>query len=241
MLVTGDYRAADRPALVARIEESMNGGFLWLNLDAVRAAVEAMPTVARAVVRRRWPASIEVQLRGHAIAAYWAGSGESEAEGGESGLLNQSGEQVPPQLIEGAAGMQELPRLAGPHGTEAAVLAWHRMIQNAARPLGLQARGLSMNGRGSLRARLRSGQGGPSERNEWELALGRGGIPAKLRRFQALYREQLAARAGELRRVDLRYRHGAAVAWRGDRASSHAGAPSGNPNQPPLFRAAGGI
>ena len=67
--------------------------------------------------------------------------------------------------------------------------------------VGLDLSGLTMDARGGLVASLDSGA---------EVVLGRGDIEAKLRRFHRVF----AARQGRLlKRMDLRYSQGAAVAW----------------------------
>ena len=64
-----------------------------------------------------------------------------------------------------------------------------------------------MGERGSLVARLSGGE---------VLVFGRGDIAAKVQRFRRLFSSELQGQAGQLARVDLRYSHGAAVAWASD-------------------------
>ena len=69
--ITGDLAHVSRDALTERISGSLSGGFLWLDLAAIREPLEALPWVHRVVVRRQWPDSIEVRVIEQRAIAHW--------------------------------------------------------------------------------------------------------------------------------------------------------------------------
>jgi cell division protein FtsQ len=88
----------------AAMRGALTGGFLSVNLDQVQHALDALPWVDRARVRRIWPAGLHVTISEQVAAARW----------GESGLLNTRGELFVTDVRQMPA---ELPVLAGPMGT----------------------------------------------------------------------------------------------------------------------------
>ena len=100
--------------------------------------------------------------------------------------------------------VEDLPQLAGPKGSQGQVMQYYMLIQEQLQGVGLQLVAISMDRRGGLVARLDGGA---------RLIFGRGDIDGKLRRFRRVYESRLASRRQELASVDLRYSHGAAVAW----------------------------
>jgi cell division protein FtsQ len=192
VVVTGDLEYVSRDELMSVISESLSGGFLWLDLQAVRTPLEALPWVHRAVVRRQWPDSIEVRVIEQRAIAAW----------GEGAFLNHAGDVFTPA---GAIDGGSLPELAGPAGSQGELMLRYKQVQERLQPLGLTVVALEMNPRGGLLATLAGGG---------ELVFGRDDLERKLDRLELIYREQLSPRRGELARVDLRYNHGAAVAWK---------------------------
>ena len=71
-------------------------------------------------------------------------------------------------------------------------------------PLGIEIEQLATDERGQIEAVLGGGA---------RLLLGSDDFLARMRRFVGLYRRELASRARDVERVDLRYATGAAVAF----------------------------
>jgi cell division protein FtsQ len=191
VMISGDLREVSRERLTESVNRSLQGGFLSVNIQQIRASVESLPWVYRANIKRRWPNRLEIQVVEQLPIARW----------GDDGYLNHAGELFAPgQMIVDA----ELPRLAGPSGSEAELMRHYKQIQDDLQPLDLQVEQLSMDSRGSLRAQLTGGS---------ELVFGHGDISGKLQRFARVFQAQLAPRVAQLRSIDLRYSHGVAVAW----------------------------
>ncbi len=188
--ITGELGHVSRQELTARISGSLSGGFLWLDLDAIREPLESLPWVHRVVVRRQWPDSIEVRVIEQRAIAHW----------GDGAYLNHAGEVFSPARAEAIAG---LPRLSGPAGSQATVMQQYKRVQERLSPLGMRVAVLTMDSRGGLRAELEGGG---------VLLLGREALDERLDRLAAIHRAQPGSR--EFARVDLRYSHGAAIAWR---------------------------
>ncbi|MEP5764440.1 MAG: cell division protein FtsQ/DivIB [Halieaceae bacterium] len=191
VLVRGELHQVSREALMDVVSDSIQGGFLWTDLHTIRTPLEQLPWVHRVVVKRQWPDSLVVQVVEQRAIAHW----------GDAAYLNHAGEVfAPPEysLLDG------LPLLAGPIGSEGKVMLQYKLIQERLQPQGLQVRQLEMDQRGGLTAQLLRGG---------RLVFGQGELEAKLDRFLAVYRSRLALRRQAVQSVDLRYSHGAAVAW----------------------------
>jgi cell division protein FtsA len=136
----------------------------------VRAAFEAVPWVRRAVVRREFPNRLRVVLQEHQAVAYWGGDGELR-------LINSYGEVFEANV--GEVEQDTLPRLSGPEGHGAEVLAMYRTLVPLFTPLALSIDQLELSVGGSWRVILETGA---------EIELGRGGaadITARVQRFLA--------------------------------------------------------
>src|SRR5690349_15126252 len=89
---------------LARVSRAASGDLLKVDLQRVRAEAKRLPWVREALVRRAFPARVEITLEEHQPVAAW------EQDGGRA-LLNTYAE------VFRAAYAQPLPLLAGPPGT----------------------------------------------------------------------------------------------------------------------------
>jgi cell division protein FtsQ len=191
VMVTGELRHVSREHLISRVNDSLQGGFLWVDLQAIRQSLEQLPWVYRVVVKRRWPNSLEIQVFEQLPIARW----------GDDAYLNHTGKMFRPAQL---SSQQELPWLAGPAGSEPQLMQYYKLVQDRLQTAGLRVNALAMDARGGLRAQLDGGG---------ELVFGRGEVAEKLQRFLHIYQSRLARLEGRIRKVDLRYSHGAAVVW----------------------------
>lgn len=190
--VTGTLHRTQTEAVQEMVQPALVGGFLGADLDQVRTQLQALPWIYRVSVRRRWPNALEINVQEQLPIARW----------GEGGYLNHEGEVF---HSAGVQGEQALPRLAGPPGSTRQLIVSYQQLGELLQPLGLDLRELSLDERGHLRAVLAGGM---------ELVLGNTEFGERLERFATVYRSELAERAGEVKRVDLRYESGLAVAFR---------------------------
>jgi cell division protein FtsQ len=187
----GEFRNVDEQVLASAVVDVVRGNFFLLDLDAVRARAQGVPWVYTVSVRREWPDSVYVRFTEQEIVAQW----------GAKGWINTQGEYVD---LRGQTGPEGLPRLDGPAGMTARVLAHYRKLNALLADAGLQIRSLVLTARHSWNVTLDSGL---------QLTLGREEPEPKIERFARVYAASLGARAGQVKRVDLRYTNGFAVEW----------------------------
>lgn len=166
-------------------------GFLSVDLDALRAALETIPWVDRARVERKWPNGVRVFITEHVAAARW----------GEKGLMNTRGELF---LTDARHIPQELPQLVGPQGTEGQVARLYLDSYPHLLGVGMRLSRVELDARGAWQLTLGNGV---------IVRLGRQDVPARLERFIAVASPVVAARAAEVSYVDLRYSNGFSVGW----------------------------
>jgi len=185
----------------AQVEQAMrgrvDGNFFAVDLAQPRAALEQLPWVRRAQVRRIWPDRLEVTLEEHVPLARW----------GDAGLVNVQGERF--------AGRSDaaLPLFAGPAGSEAEVTRRYRRFVDLLAPLGAPLESLILSPRHAWQARLGGGL---------MIELGRDTsndpVDQRLERFVAVHPHTLARMPRRPTRegaanvyVDLRYPNGFAL------------------------------
>ena len=198
--VTGDTTHNNVPMLRANVTPRLAGNFFTVDLKRAKAVFESVPWVRQAVVRRQFPNRLKVQLQEHKAVAYW----------GEARLVNSYGEVFEANV--GDVEQDDLPRLGGPDGQSAQVLAMYRAIQPMFDPLDLGVQQLTLTGRGSWTLTLDTGA---------VIELGRGTqeeVQARSQRFvQTLTQvtNKYGRRPEALVSADLRHADGYAVKLRG--------------------------
>lgn len=200
--VEGDVHRNSEASLRASAAPQLRGNFVTLDLQAARSAFEAAPWVRRAVVYRVWPMRLVVQLEEHRVAALWGEDSEAET------LVNTHGEVFEASLSE--LDDDNLPRLSGPEGSAAAMLAMaRRLVPVLAELQAGDLRSLQLSPRGSWRVTLDKGA---------TIELGRGSddeVLARTQRFVQTMPHVLGAYQRPLQSADLRHHGGFAVRLHG--------------------------
>lgn len=201
--VQGEVTHNSAATLRANVAPQLSGNFFTVDLAATRRVFEGVPWVRRATVRREFPNRLRVALQEHRAVAYWG-------EEGGSRMVNSFGEvfEANPAEVE----HDDLPRLAGPDGQAAQVLAMYRAVTPLFQAVDLAVEELALTGRGSWQVVLDT---------DATVELGRGDaaeVGARAQRFvQTL--TQVTSRYGRrpeaLVAADLRYGDGYAVRLRG--------------------------
>jgi cell division protein FtsQ len=201
--VSGDISHNSALNLRANVAPRLSGTFFSIDLTQVRAAFEAVPWVRKAVVRREFPNRLKVVLQEHQAVAYWGT--ESELR-----LINNFGEVFEANV--GEVEQDSLPRLNGPQGQGADVLAMYRMLAPLFDEMELPLDALELSVGGSWRVLLDTGA---------TIELGRGGaedVSARVRRFLQTLTQvttRYARRASAIESADLRHENGYAIRLRG--------------------------
>ena len=192
IVVDAPFQRVTAVQIEAAAAPLLKTGFLTVDLDALRDALAAMAWVDGVKVRRQWPDAVRLVVTEQVPAARW----------GEAGLLNTRGELF---LAEARHVPPELPRLAGPEGTEWQVAQRYLDARAALLPRGLTPVALTLNERGAWRLELDTGL------TVW---LGREQADARMARFIDTVVPLLLSTAGTAKSVDMRYANGFAVHWR---------------------------
>jgi cell division protein FtsQ len=201
--VQGDTAHNNVATLRANVAPRLAGNFFTVDLQKAREAFEAVPWVRQAVVKRQFPNRLRVQLQEHAAEAFWGADTESH-------LVNNFGEVF--EANQGDVEQDGLPRLAGPAGTSAQVLAMYRGLKPLFETIDLGIEQLTLSGSGGWTLHLDSGA---------VVELGRGTQDEVLARSQRFVRTltQVTSKYGRrpeaLVTADLRHADGYAVKLRG--------------------------
>lgn len=188
----GTFQRLGPEAVRRALAPNLSRALLEIDIDVVRRDLAALPWAARVRVERRWPATLEVRVWERSPFARW----------NDAALLDRDGEVFQPAADEIPDG---LPRLSGPPGTEAVVMATFQHLADRLADTPLALSGLRLDARGDWTV-----FGGPGV----ELRLGREAPEQRLPIITGALLPQLATRLAEVAYVDLRYSNGFAVGWR---------------------------
>jgi len=190
--VEGRFQRVSPVQVEQAVTGGLQAGFMTVDLDAVRAQVEALPWVDHARVNRRWPNGLRVEVTEQVAAARW----------NENGLLNTRGElfirdarHVPP----------ELPRLSGPEGSEWQVAQRYLSAQGRLIEAGMRMTALRLDARGAWELELANGVA---------VRLGRREVEQRLDRLIDTALPVMTARARDIAYIDMRYSNGFAIGWK---------------------------
>lgn len=175
-------------------ERNAGGNFFTIDLDVVRHAMQSVPWVRQASVRRVWPDTLVIGVEEHQPLGIW----------GESRLINTFGELFVASIGE-AEQDGPLPMLGGPDGSERLVLRRYEDLRHWLADLGRKPETVTLSARHAWTVRLD---------DETTLVLGRDqGVPIedRVKRWAAVFphvQEQLDRKAEV---IDLRYPSGFAI------------------------------
>lgn len=182
--VQGSLEHTTRAEIDAALRGRVAGNFFSVDVVEVRDALERLPWVRRAAVRRVWPDRLEATLEEHVALASW----------GDRSLVNTYGERF------SGSSAAKLPRFSGPPRSEGEVARRYARFNEIVAPLRTQVEEVVLTPRLAWQLRLGNGV---------RLALGRDGdaAEARLERFV-----QTAAKGvARYDYVDLRYPNGFAL------------------------------
>jgi cell division protein FtsQ len=190
--VQAEFNHVGAEQIRAAANNYLGAGFFAVRLDAVRAAVSALPWVERVEVRKRWPDTIEMRVLEQQPFARW----------GDNRLIGRNGALF---AAPGTEAIQGLPQLSGPDDAVAEVVDYYNKSLRTLTGSGLSLGGVALSARGSWKLILVDGS---------EIELGQRDIDEHLQRFLDVFPRLAAGRgSGAFTRADLRYANGFAIRW----------------------------
>ena len=191
LTITGTSAQIPLPEVNAALRPYVGQGFLWVHPDQVRHALDTLPWVADAEVRRVWPDRLQIDIKPYTPVARWLG--------GAGQMVDDQGQvfSIPPSQVP-----SDLPNLEGPADSGARLIAQMANFNQILAPLGVNVLDLQEDQRGGWRCILS---------NKVRLLLGSEDILPALKRWVVIapqVKEYLVPGAT----MDLRYTNGFAVA-----------------------------
>lgn len=201
--VVGDVVHNNDVTLRANLGGKIKGTFFTVDLNATKAAFEAVPWVRKAVVRREFPNRLRVVLQEQQAAAYWGDDSDSR-------LLNNYGEVFEANV--GEVDRDDMPHLDGPVEQAGQILGMYHTLAPLLAPLDMALDQLTLTKRGGWR--MQTDAGG-------EVELGRGTAEEITQRVQryigtvAQVAKEYGRTVDAVEQADLRYTEGYALRLRG--------------------------
>ncbi|MDR2839184.1 MAG: cell division protein FtsQ/DivIB [Azonexus sp.] len=183
------------------LQPTLKGNFFSINLEAVRGALERLPWVRKAQVRRIWPARLEIAVEEHKAVARW---GEGKGE-----LVNRYGEVFTAMTSENK--LAALPLLYGPAGAAPEVLTRYGELVEQFAKVGEKPVQLLLTPRLAWQLKLASGMAVNLGREQAKAPLSE-----RLRRFLEVWPEKIGKLATRPEMIDLRYPNGFAMRFAGE-------------------------
>lgn len=196
VVITEEMREVKRADVEAALQGVLKGNFFSINLEAVKVAMEKLPWVRRAEVRRVWPSRLEIRVEEQIPAARW---GEAKSE-----LVNIQGEVFAASLQEGQ--YSQLPLLVGPAGTSQEMLKRYSEAEEKLAGIHKMPRQIVLSPRLAWQLRLEDGMVVELGREQQKSP-----VSARLDRFIEVYPGSIATRQPRPTKVDLRYPNGFAL------------------------------
>lgn len=190
--VRGQLNYQNPDALQKVLNKHLGEGFFAIDLNGLKAEVEAMPWIYSASLTRRWPGALTITVKEQYPVARW----NNEA------YLNEYGEMFSPLQAVNVAGV---PEFFGPMDHAKDVLKQYVGYRELLATVDENIAALSLESRGAWRLTLKNGI---------EIKLGRAPLDEKLNRFLRAYKQGLSSKADEIQSIDARYTNGIAVRWK---------------------------
>ncbi|MAG00974.1 MAG: hypothetical protein CL388_07185 [Acidiferrobacteraceae bacterium] len=198
--LVGEFNHLKQSEIEAIVMPLATGNFFTLDVEDIDRAVEAQPWVSQAKVMRYWPDTLQVEVQEQRPVAKWQ----------EKSWLSPQGEVL---VLPHSGGLKVMPKLNGPDGMAPTVLSRFRQWNQLLNGVGLALNALSRTAVGTWNLNVSSFQIGAEQDRDFELTVSEVEADFRLGRFIRLYSQNNEEGwRQQIRRIDLRYPNGMAVA-----------------------------
>lgn len=187
--MANQLQRADEGTVRSALAAHLNAGFFALDVQAIKAQLEADPWIEKAVITRTWPDTLSVAITEEIAIARW----------GNQHLLNQYGESFAPELRSDDL---TLPLLQGPEGMERKVMEQYQVFSQMLSDTGLRVREIDLSDRGSWTLHMD---------NDLRVSIGRSNVMDRMERFVRFFSQHLYAQLEQIEAIDLRYSNGISI------------------------------
>ena len=191
--LAGTFEHLDQGEVEAVLRPYIGQGFFSLDIRSLQQALHDRPWADSVSVRRVWPDKLKVVIVEKKPLARWD----------DRHLLSDRAVV----FAADAAAFAHLPLLHAVNHPPAWVLARYRELEARFAAVDETLVALRVDSRGAFDVELINGL---------EIRLGRNEIGRKIGRLVSIYSDQILPRREQIRRLDLRYSNGFAVAWKAD-------------------------
>ena len=189
--LAGTFEHLDQQEIESTLQVYLGQGFFSLNIHQLQEDLHARPWTESVSVRRIWPDRISVTIVEKKPVARWDG-----------GHLLSDKARV---YRADTRGFAQLPQVYAANHQPAWVLSQFYRLKARFNSVNEQMVSLRVDNRGALEVELI---------NDLTIKLGRDDIGRKIERLIGVYDSQIRSRRNQIRRLDLRYNNGFAVAWK---------------------------
>lgn len=197
--VVGTRSSAEQQALEQSIRPFITQNYFTVDLETIRDQTLQLPWVGSVVVSRTWPDAVKVRVIPRHAVARW----------GTSRLLSDSGvvfKEVVPQSY------QSLPILHGPVNQAQLMMRRYNEINQLFRPYNLHLKELYLTERMTWFVQFDNGL---------RLIVDQDQTMSKLQHLSQLASADLKQVWPQIATIDLRYRNGLSIQWKGQPPVSH--------------------
>ena len=166
IIIRGDFIHHSASSFRINIIPNIKGNFFTINLNTTRLALESLPWIRNATVKRVFPNQIEIYLQEHKPVAIW-GSRDDFKMINVDGVIFDSGMEDDES--------DKLPQFTGPVGQSNLMLSMYLKLNTILTPLKVKLKKIELSSRGSWTAMLEGGA---------QLELGRGSSDVILERMK---------------------------------------------------------
>jgi len=189
----GNLEFTNKQSLDDIIRPFLTENMLTVDLPAIVEELEYSPWVEKAVVYKRWPSQLVIEITEQSPIAFW----------GDDRLVNHHGEIFDATLPEMVGKMPLLYRDKN-EGNALKTVEQYKEIRDQILLTGLGVSRFIVSDRGEWEVQLT---------NSWVVEIGKVEQRKRIKRLVIAYNRELKNKAEQISRIDLRYANGFAVKW----------------------------